>query len=74
LQDATVQAIEAAEDMQRALCAAAKLLKDCTCQTQRAAESLRACAMANSAISRWQGAVKVIENIARHKRQTERAQ
>lgn len=64
LMRATIQAIEAADDMRCALVAAAKLLKDCTCQRKRAIESLTACRMADSSISRWQGATRVMRNIA----------
>ena len=65
LLDATAQAFEAASDMQTALLAAAKLLRDCTCQRNRAVESLAACHLADSAISKWQGATRVIANIAK---------
>jgi hypothetical protein len=70
LMRATVQALEAAEDMRRALLAAAKLLKDCTCQVNRAHESLAACRLADSSISRWQGATRVMQNIARQRQRS----
>jgi hypothetical protein len=69
LLNAMVQALEAGEDLQRAMLAAAKLLRDCTCQNRRRAESLAAVQLADNAISRWQGATRAMMNIARAQEQ-----
>lgn len=62
---ATAEALTAGEDLRIAVVAAAELLKDCTCQERRRAESIAACKLADNACARWISATSRMMRIAR---------
>ncbi len=68
---AIAEALEAGSVMTRALLAAAKLLKDCSCQNHRAVEARAAQRLAEEAISKWELAATKILQLARDAQRTD---
>lgn len=62
--ECTAETLEAANDLQRALVAAAALLAKCTCQKQRRDEAMAAIRLADTASVKWEAATRRLNAVA----------